>query len=411
MPDPDPPRKLLVGLLPGTIISLLLVVVGLWALARLLPVILVLVAALVLVGTISPGVRWLEQRGFHRGLGIAMVFTGLVLVTAGFLILTIPALLDQGTTLLKLEPVLHGRLVQSLGRSSLTRPLAELLRKLELSDLVRMLAANAIDYSSRILMALGYSMSSIFLALYIMVDRDRMRGGLFLVVPRCHHIRLSRILLNLETIVGGYIRGQVITSAFMAVFAFLLLVACGVPNALAIAMFAGVADVLPYLGPLLSVGAAAAAAYSSGPTVLLVVVGLMLAYEEFETRVIVPRIYGRELRLPSPVILLSLLTGGVLMGVTGALLALPVAAAGLMLLEELRVELPGQQEQAVDLALKESDHLNEEEYERRTEGLSAERASQIAVEIAVDRQKKENVMPVKADTPSDGGNPGETSSI
>jgi hypothetical protein len=208
--------------------------------------------------------------------------------------------------------------------------------------------------------------------------------------------------LNLETIVGGYLRGQVITSVCMAAFTFVLLLASGIPNPLAIAIFAGAADVLPYLGAFLSVGAVAAAA-TSGPVILVIVTGLMLLYEEFESRFILPKVYGRELRLPAPVILLSLLTGGVLMGVIGALLALPLAAAGLMLIEELRVELPGQQAQAEDLELKERDHLNEEEYVRRAEGLSAEMASQIAVEISVDRQKEENIMPMKPDTPSLGG--------
>ena len=78
----------------------------------------------------------------------------------------------------------------------------------------------------------------------------------------------------------------------------------------------------------------------------------MLAYEEFESRLIIPRIYGRALRLPSSVILFSLLTGIVLFGIPGALLSIPVAAALRMLIEELRVELPGQQEQAADVEIR-----------------------------------------------------------
>ena len=204
-------------------------------------------------------------------------------------------------------------------------------------------------------------------------------------------------MLNLETIVGGYIRGQVITSAFMAVFVFILLKACGVSNALAIAVFAGVADVLPYIGALLSVGAAVAAVLSRGPTVIIVVLVLMLTYEEFESRVIIPRIYGRALRLPSSVILFSLLAGGVLLGITGALLALPVAAAVLMLIEELRVDLPGQQEQAEDVEIRERDDRGEEEYERRAEGMPAEQAAAIAVEISADRQREEGIPLIRSE--------------
>jgi hypothetical protein len=78
------------------------------------------------------------------------------------------------------------------------------------------------------------------------------------------------------------------------------------------------------------------------------------------------------------------------MGVLGALLALPVAAAAMMLLEELRVELPGEQEQPVDTDLRKADDRGEEEYERRTEGVGAEQAAAIAVEISADRRKEES---------------------
>jgi predicted PurR-regulated permease PerM len=382
---------------PGTIIALLLIIAGLWVLNRLLPVVLVLVAALVIVGTISPAVRWLEERRMRRGLGIAIVFTALMVVAVLIITMTIPSLMAQATNLLDQEPALRARMAKWLAGSHLTSPFAELLRNMQSGDLVRMATSNVLEYSTRAIAIFAYIMSSIFLALYIMIDRDRLRGGLFLVVPRSHHIRLSRVMLNLETIVGGYISGQVITSAFMALYVFFLLKACGVSNALAIAVFAGIADVLPYIGALLSVGAAVAAALSRGPDIIIVVLVLMLTYETFESRVLVPRIYGRALRLPSSVILFSLLTGSVLLGITGALLALPVAAAVRMLIEELRVELPGQQMQAEDVEIKERDDRGEEEYERRAEGMPAEQAAAIAVEIATDRQKEESTLPTKTD--------------
>jgi hypothetical protein len=99
------------------------------------------------------------------------------------------------------------------------------------------------------------------------------------------------------------------------------------------------------------------------------------------------------------VILFSLLSGSVLLGIVGALLALPVAAAVLMLVEELRVELPGQQEQAEDVETRERDDRGEEEYERRAEGMPAEQAAAIAVEISTDRHKEENSLPVKTVVP------------
>jgi predicted PurR-regulated permease PerM len=389
MPQERRTRVLRIEPSPGTIIVMLLLIAGIWVLTQLLPVVLVLVAALTLVGTISPAVRWLEARRIGRSIGIAIVFSALTVIAVLISTLTIPALLAQATTLLDQEPLLRSRLAKLLAGSQLTSPLAELLRNMHSGDLLKMAASTAYEYSTRAIAIFAYILSSIFLALYIMIDRDRLRGGLFLVVPRTHHIRLSRVMLNLETIVGGYIRGQVITSALMTIFVFILLKACGVANALAIAVFAGIADVLPYIGALLSVGATVMAALPRGPVIITVVLVLMLVYEEFESRVIIPSIYGRALRLPSSVILFSLLTGSVLLGMVGAILALPVAAAILMLIEELRVELPGQQEQAEDVEIRERDDRGEEEYERRAEGMPAEQAAAIAVEISTDRHKEE----------------------
>ena len=136
-------------------------------------------------------------------------------------------------------------------------------------------------------------------------------------------------------------------------------------------------------------GGAVVAALPHGTTVFFVVLTLMLIYEEFESRVIIPHIYGRALRLPSSIILLALLIGGVLLGIVGALLALPVAAAAMMLIQELRVELPGEQEQSEDRQIRKADDRAEAEYERRTEGVGAEQAAAIAVEISADRREDE----------------------
>jgi hypothetical protein len=211
-------------------------------------------------------------------------------------------------------------------------------------------------------------------------------------------------MMSLETIVGAYIRGQMLTSLLMSLFTFVLLTACGVENALALAVFAGLADVLPYIGPLLSVGPAFIAALPHGPAVVVVVLVLMVAYEEFESRVLILRIYGRALRLPSSVVLFALLAGGTLMGVLGALLALPVAATVMMFIEELRVELPGEQEQLVDTRLREADDRGEIEYERRTVGVGAEQAAAIAAEISRDRREEERRPPEAVGTAIESGN-------
>jgi predicted PurR-regulated permease PerM len=223
----------------------------------------------------------------------------------------------------------------------------------------------------------------------MMIDRDRLRGALFAVVPRSHHIRLSRILLGLATIVGGYIRGQLLTCLLMSGFILVLLLVCGVPNALAIAVFGGLMDLLPYIGVFLTMAPVVLAAWEQGPVIAGAVFVLMLGYEEFESRVLVPLVYGRALRLPASVVFFSLILGMAMAGLVGALLALPLAAAVLMLVEELRVELPGEVVQPEDLAQQRADSRGEREYERRAESMPADQAAAIAVEISGERKKTE----------------------
>ena len=382
---------------PATMVQLILVLACVWLLVRLWPVLLVLVVALLIVGTMSPAVSWMETRGVKRGFGIAIVFTLLFVVATLAVTLTIPSLVAQTSALVEQGPLFRTRLSDYLAHSNLTAPLADWLRNIKYGAFWTGINTTAFAFSVRIFEIIAYGASAIFLALYIIIDRDRLRGGLFSVVPRSHHIRLARVMMNLETIVGAYIRGQLITCLLISAFSFVLLVVCGVPNALALAVFAGVADVLPYIGAFLSIAPMVLAALARGPVVGAVVLLTMFAYEEFESRVLVPRIYGRSLRLPASVVLFALLAGGTLMGVLGALLALPVAAAVMMLIEELRFELPGQQEQVADVEQRVADERGEEEYERRTEGVPVEQAAAIAVEISDDRRKEESCLSEVAD--------------
>lgn len=377
-------------------IAVVLMVGVLWVLWQIAVVLLVLAGALMLVGALNPIVAGLEKRKFKRSVAIALVF-GLAITVAGLgLFLTVPALMEQGRTLVEHEGEIRENLANYFSGSPLTRSIGEWLRDLHYPDLLKDAKSNLLSASMHVMEILAYAAATVFLALYIMIDRDRLRGGAFALVPRKHHVRASRVLLNLETIVGGYIRGQVITCVAMGVFIFVMLMVLHVPNALALAVLGAAMDVLPYVGALLTIAPAVAAAYVVGPGVAITVFVLLLAYEEFESRVLVPLVYGRALRLPSSVVFFSLLVGGALGGIVGALLALPIAAAVVMLLDELRVELPGEIEQPKDAAERREDEREEREYEALTEDVPAEEASAVAVQIA--RERKEDQAEEKKET-------------
>ena len=388
-PEPTNTRRTVrIEIARSTLATIALMVLGLALITKLVPVILVLISALMLVGTLSPFVDWLEQHGLHRFACITIVFTTLLIILAALAVFTVPAFIDQVASLVKQEPELRGRLIKFLSAYPLTIALADGLRHVQYAMFFKSYSSEAMAISMNIFEIIAYSAGAFFLALYIMIDRDRLRGALFSVVPRAHHIKLSRIMLNLETIVGGYVRGQVITCAMMAIVLFILLTACGVPNAVAIAAFGGIADVLPFIGIFLTMIPAVLAALTVSSVAATVTFVLLLCYEEFESRVLIPIVYGRSLRLPSSIVLFALIVGGTLYGIGGALLALPVAATLLMLIDELKVELPGESVRPEDLAVKLNDIIGEEEYLRRTDGMTAEEAAGIALEIS-EKQKLE----------------------
>ena len=398
--DPPPPaiqkQTYRVEVAPLTIVIAVVIATGAWMLIRLLPVVLVLIVALMIVGTLTTAVKWLEARKMRRGAAIAIVFSAMLLLLFLLVTLMLPALVSQVSSLIEQEPKIRAQLAKFLASYVLTAPFADSLRHFQYDELIKSSQAEVLAFSKSVVEIILYGAGAFFLALYMMIDRDRLRGALFAVVPRSHHIRLSRILLNLQTIVGGYVRGQVITCVLIGVFLFVLLTACGIENAVAFAVFGAIVDVLPFIGAFLAMAPVVLAALAKGSLITVIVFVALLSYAEFESRVLIPIVYGRALRLPSSIVLFALIAGGTLGGIVGALLALPVAATLLMLIDELRLELPGESSQIASLEVKVKDEIGEAEYVQRTDGMPAEAAAAVALEISDTRKQEEDELLMKS---------------
>ena len=364
-----------------TIVAVALTAGGIWLLNLLLPILVIIVVALILVGTLHPAIGWLQGRGLNRTLAIAVVFIGCGIVVVGVGLITIPALFAQVSQTITNLPEIQRGLAHALESHRLTAPLANAIRTFKPEDRLRGVnVTTAVTASLGVVEVIGYAATSVVLAIYFIADAERTRGALYALFPRRFHVRLARVLMNLETIVGGYLRGQLITSVAIGVFTFALLAVVRVPNALALAAFAALTDVIPFVGGLLATTPAVLVALSRGTAVATIVLLAMIGYQEFESRVIVPRVYGQALRLSSAVVVIALLVGGKVAGIVGALLALPLAAALRMLIEELRVDLPG--DDTDHPGTRARDARAERTYARETAGASPAEAAAVATEIA-----------------------------
>jgi len=373
------------------------IVVALWVLAKVWQVFLILTIALVLAGTFSPAVDWLEKHGAKRGIALFTILILLLVAVIGFGFLVIPAMVGEGKQLANDAPRLQARIADyAAGFPPLANRAAD-IRDAKPNQFLAPLGGSLVSYAQSAFELVVYMVTTIALAFYLIADRERVRGFLYALIPRHYHLRTARLLLALETIVGGYIRGQALTSLLIGGFTYALLIVVGVPNPLVLALLAAFTDLIPYIGPVLATAAPVLFALSKGlPQAIIVLVALVF-YEELESRLIVPRVYGKTMRLSPVAVTVALLAGGKLFGIIGALVALPIAAGIRATVEQLRIDLPGEQsDESVERGREEE---IEKFYLRHTEGAPAVAAASMATTLADELEEAREEITGKAEIP------------
>jgi predicted PurR-regulated permease PerM len=361
---------------PRSILNVLVMVGIIVLFYQLRVVVTILVVGLILAGTLHPAILWLERQRVRRLPALIIVFVSAAAIAALLIFLTVPSLADQITRALEDAPAGRLRLIAFLEQHNSTLPLARLVRDSGVAEILTRVQTYVFAYSTRALLLLGYGGTSLVLAFYLLADGIRAQGMIFALVPRDYHMRLARIIQHLERIVGGYMRGQLITCLAIGVSTFILLAAFRVPGALSLALFAAIVDVIPLIGGLLVIVPAVLSALPLGAPTAFSVLGALLLYMQFENRILVPRVYGEVLRLSATAVILALAAGAMLFGIIAALLALPVVAGLVMVVQELRVEMPG--DDSMNDAERRRHAEAEATYEVRSAGSTAPEAGEIA---------------------------------
>ena len=395
----DTIRTIRIELSLRSVFSIIAIVAGLWLLALLWQVILLVVVALVLAGTLSPVVDGLEKRGLKRPAALGLVGVAMAFAVAGLGFLVIPAMIAQVTDFIRMAPLLQERLAEVAATYVPMLGLADQIRASQPARYLEPIRESGLAYAGTAVELVAYGITAVVLAFYIIADRERVTGFIYALIPREYHLRAARIMLDMETIVGGYMRGQALTSLFMGVFTFVVLTVLGVPNALALAVFAAVADLIPFIGGILATIPAVLAALTVGVVPAVIVWLALTVYQEFENRYLIPRIYGETLRLSPVAVTIALLVGGKLLGIAGALLALPIAAGIRVAVEDLRIELPG--EQPGEAAQRARDEQAEAHFAAQAEGSSAVEAAVVATAIAEELQEEEKATTGTAEVPAE----------
>jgi len=382
-------RTIRVEVTPRSVVTVVAVLIGWWLLAQVWEVVLTLTFAMILAGTLSPVVDWLAARRLPRPLALLAVIAGVLAALGGLVALVAPAFGAQARALIDSAPLMQQRLADFVAGTPLGGQV-DGLRQTTL-DQVSLLLPGTLPLAGRAFEAVALAIAAFVLAFYLIAEQERLLGFAYALLPRRLHVRTARVLLDLEMVVGGYVRGQSLISLLCGLYYFALLSLNGTPNPLALAIFAAVCDLVPYFGGYLAlVPAVLATLVTFGWLRALFILVAIVAYQEFEIRILIPRVYGRTLRLSPVAVIVALLIGAKLLGVVGALLALPIAAAIRVLVQDLRIELPG--EVTGERAERAAEQRAEQVYARRTDDAPAIHAAQEAARIA-------ERLPSAADSP------------
>jgi len=326
--EPRPPAQVISKLdLPGrTIAKVILTLVVIWLLTRLWSTLLLGIIALLLAAALYPAVRWFEQRGFRRVLAVATVFLALIAFIAALLALVVPPLIDDARDFAEKLPnyVEDGRRVLNRNPDIYERIQAASQRGAADPTTI---FGGFLTVGQSLVSGIANSFVVLVLAIYILLDGERIYAWLVRYLPVDKRDKLDRTIPEVSRVVSGYVAGQLITSLLFGAFAFVLLSLLNVPQALFLAIVAAFADAIPIAGVLIATIPAVLLAFSVSPTTAVIVLVAYLIYQQVENYVIVPRIYNNTLQISSFAVLVSVLIGGELLGIIGVLLALPMAAA------------------------------------------------------------------------------------
>jgi predicted PurR-regulated permease PerM len=307
------------------------IIVGLWALTKLWPILLLIAAALIFMVALLPYVEWMVAKGLPRTLSVLILLLAIFGVVAGLMALMVPAMVDEFKDLDSDLPEDARDAENFLDDFGIEVDLQERARDFDWGDVVS--GEAAFDYGQRAVLVIFTIITVVVLTAYLLVDLPRLSRFFYQFIPPGREPEFERLAESLSRVVGGYIRGQAVTSASIAIYTLIVLLIVDVPNPVAFAVLAAFVDIIPLIGATLAVFLPTLSAFQESPTQAVIVLIALMAYQQFEDRFLVPRVYGATLNLPPIVVLIAVLVGGRLLGVAGVLLALPAAAVARVALD------------------------------------------------------------------------------
>jgi predicted PurR-regulated permease PerM len=310
------------------VLKVLAVLLGLYFLYYIRDIVLLLIISAILAASLTPLVDWLYNRiKFPRGLTVVLVyilFLGVTGLIIGFLV---PELVHDVAGLGQNISEYRDRYASQ--GSAFFNTLDSLGLSQSLNSLGAMLSGLTSDIFQKtlgVVWGLFDAVTVLVISFYLVIEQNALKDFIKSLTPVAYHSRIGGLVNKVQVKMGKWLLGQLALMASIFVLTYIGLSILGVKYALALALFAGLLEIVPYLGPIISAIPAAFVGLMSSPLQALTVIILYVIVQQAENYLLVPRIIGKSIGANSLVVLVALIVGFKLAGIIGILISAPIVA-------------------------------------------------------------------------------------
>jgi predicted PurR-regulated permease PerM len=314
----------------GVIIRTIIILLGLWFLYLIRDIVALLFVALIFTAVIEPLVTWLQRKKIPRGIGILLIYAALILIIGGMVYFLVPVIVSQTNELLNNFPRYvekTNNLIQSVQNYSSSHNITlENQQLLNITSNATKITQGIFNTTVGIFTGIIFIIILFSMTFYLSVKEDGMEKLITSVTPSNHQEYVISLANRMKKKVGKWMQGQLLLMIIIFILDFIALYILGIPYALTLAIFAGLFEMIPYLGPIISAIPAVALGFLISPLTGFLVLGVYIAIQQMENHIITPLVMKKTLGLNPIIIILALLIGAKVAGVFGAILAMPMAA-------------------------------------------------------------------------------------
>ena len=312
------------------------------ALASVSQIFILILIALFLATGLNPAVEALRRRNMSRTTAVTIIFTSVIAFVIFFALVVAPPVISQGTQLINKAPALLAELTNNATINKLNDQygiIDTLQTKLKsvTSDGTLLISAfgGVIGVGKSVLSGFFTFLTILVLTLYFITSLPQAVDLGLSLVPASRRERVGHLTNAIIARVGSFVGSQIVIAAMASVFVFTLSIVLGLPSPIAIGMIVFVCGLIPLIGHFLGSGIVTIIALTQSIAIGVIALVAYVVYVQVENYVVTPRIMKRTLAVPGAVTIISALIGSSLLGLVGGLLAVPVAASIILILDEV----------------------------------------------------------------------------